>query len=456
MATSIEGGYLISMGDGPEVVEDGAVVFDGQRITYAGPRQGLYRDELKIDHVVNARGKAILPGFVNTHTHLIGAFIKAFSEDVPGNMDAAGLYKRAVPVAFSVPADDFYWGFMTHAMEMVMTGTTTINNTWPDESHTGQVIQEIGLRAVISEMIVETDITLLNASVMDRPWQPEMVERGLEETIELYENWHGKAEGRITTCVSPGGPGYVSASGIEKCLALAEKLNLRIGVHLAEVPGETEFVMQSYGTRPVELMRDIGIMRPDTITFHGVFLSESDVGIYADTGTKFSHTSFHVAKRGYFPPMSAVYSAGIDVSFGSDWCSNDLWNYLRAGILIPRVDTGNVGMLSGYDVLKMATLGGARGVGLDKEIGSLEVGKKADIILVDVMTPRCQPLCTELLPTNLVYNACGADVTDVFIDGRSIVEGREIKTVDMTSVFAEVQSRADRVWASAAKSWSEI
>lgn len=451
--TLIEGGYVVPIEGPVEVIENGAVAFEDDRITYVGPGRGAEIDRQNFDHRIDATGKAVLPGLVNTHTHLIGGYIKALTEDVPGTADAAGLFTRGIPVALSVQPEDYYWGCMTHAMEMLLTGTTTISNTWTHEIEAAAVVRDLGIRAVLSEIVWETDLGALNASALDRTWNPDRVEASLDAATELYELWHGRENGRITTRISPGGPGYVSAAGIEKCLALSKKLGVGLNIHLAELPGETEFVTKEYGVRPVELMRDIGVMGPDTIAFHCVFLSDSDIAIFAETNTKLSHTSYHVAKRGYFPPMEKVYAAGVEVSFGSDWCSNDLWNFMRAGILIPRARSGDVGMLSGHDALRMATMGGARGLGMEREIGSLEEGKKADVILVDVMTPWCNPIHTESLPTNLVYNANGGDVTDVFVDGRRVVENRRIKTVDMEAILAETQKRADRIWLAAAKTW---
>jgi 5-methylthioadenosine/S-adenosylhomocysteine deaminase len=270
---------------------------------------------------------------------------------------------------------------MTHALEMVMTGTTTISNTWMHEKLTGPVFRDLGVRGVLSEWIVGTDLLKLSARNMERPWDAAQVERSLEAAIELYETWHGKAEGRITTRISPAGPGYLSAQGIEKSRDLAKKQKVGINIHIAEVPGETEFVMQRYGKRPIELGRDLGVLTPQTIAFHCVFLSDSDIDIMAESGTNLSHTAFHVPKRGYFPPMEKVYAKGVEVSLGSDWCSNDLWKFMRAAILFPRVKTGDVGMMRGYDALRLATVGGARAVGMEDQIGTLEVGKKADIIL---------------------------------------------------------------------------
>jgi 5-methylthioadenosine/S-adenosylhomocysteine deaminase len=184
---------------------------------------------------------------INTHTHLVGAYMKGLTEDVPGKGDTAGLYKRGFPVVCSLQPDDFYSGCMTHALEMVMTGTTTISNTWMHEKLTGPVFRDLGVRGVLSEWIVGTDLLKLSARNMERPWDAAQVERSLEAAVELYETWHGKAEGRITTRISPAGPGYLSAEGIEKSRDLAKKQKVGINIHIAEVPGETEFVMQRYG-----------------------------------------------------------------------------------------------------------------------------------------------------------------------------------------------------------------
>lgn len=451
--TLIKHGFLVPVAT-DEVIEDGAVAFEGSRIVYVGPTSDFDHARFTPTRVRDASGKVILPGLVNTHIHLVGAYMKGLTEDVPGRNDTAGLYKRGFPVVCSLAPDDFYSGCMTHALEMVMTGTTTFSSTWMHEARAGPVVRDLGARGVLSEWIIGTDLLKLNARNMERPWDPARVEHSLEAAIELYETWHGKADGRITTRISPGGPGYLSAEGLEKCRDLAAKQGVGINIHIAEVPGETEFVMQRYGKRPMEFGRDLGILTRNTIGFHCVFLSDSDIDIMAETGMNLSHTSFHTPKRGYFPPMEKVYAKGVSVSLGSDWCSNDLWKFMRAAALIPRVQTGDVGIVSGYDTLRLATMGGAYALGMEDEIGSLEVGKKADIILVDVMTPWCQPIRKENLITNIVFNANGSDVTDVIVDGRTVIEDRQVKTVDSAAIMRDCQRRAERLWDEASRHWN--
>jgi len=450
--TVIQGGYVIPI-DTDAVIEKGVVAIDGSRIAYVGTATGFDAAAFKADTTIDATDKAVLPGMVNTHTHLVGAYIKALTEDVPGKSDSAGLYRRALPVATRVKGEDLYWGAVMHGMEMVMSGTTTISNTWSDEVETAPAVRDLGVRAALSEMVFGTDVLKLGSKVMDRPWDKTMVSRSLDNARKLHADWHGKADGRITTRVSPAGPGYCSADAIEQCRDLAQELGVGLNIHIAEVPGETEFVQKQYGMRPVELGNKLGVLGRDTIAFHCVYLSDSDIEVFAETRTQLSHTSFHVPKRGYFPPMEKVYAAGVDVSFGSDWCSNDLWKFMRFGILIPRVQTGDVGMLNGYDALRMATLGGAKAMGMESEIGTLEVGKKADIILVDLTTPWCNPIYLPNLITNLVYNANGSDVTDVYVDGNVVVKDRELQTMDRHAALKETQRRADRIWKLASQTW---
>jgi len=447
--TLIEGGYLIPMDKPYAVVADGIVAIDGNRITYAGPRGGLDARAFAAAITINAKGRAVLPGLINTHIHLIGAYLKGLTEDVSGQL-SAGLWKRAVPIAFKhVHDEDWYAGCLTHAMEMLCTGTTTIVSQFLKEHLAAPAMRDLGIRAVMSQEIFEVDALKLNAAVMDRPMQPGKLEEGLELSRRLHADWHGRENGRITTRISPAGPGFTSQEGLIASAALADELGLGLNVHVAEVPGETEFVLQRYGKRPIQFLDELGLLSERTIGIHTVFLNDDDIARIARTGMHISHTSYHVAKRGYFPPMEKVYAAGCNVTWGSDWCSNDLWKFMNMGILHPRAHSGDLTMLDGWRALHMATMGGARSIGMDREIGSLEAGKKADIILVDLDTPWCRPVRTDNLPSNLVYNATGSDVTDVIVDGRIVVREKKVTIVDAPAVLKETQERAERIWARA-------
>ena len=449
----IEGGMIVPMDARDHVIENGIVAIEDDRIVHVGAADEFDLKAFGAHETISARGRAVLPGLINTHIHLIGAYLKGVTEDTPGRA-GAGLFNRALPIlAECRDPQDTYWGCLAHAAEMVMSGTTTLANTWHKETNVAPAARDIGVRASLSEMLVEIGLGGLNADTKERPWRPERLERAMEAAEQLHANWHGEAEGRITVRISPGGPGYTSLEGMAQSRELADRLGVGMNVHIAEVPGETEFTLKLYGKRPMELGVESGVLAPDTVAIHCVFMNDEDINLLAASGATLSHTSYHVAKRGYFPPMEKVYGTGINVALGSDWCSNDLWQFMKFAILIPRTLTGNVEMLSGWDALEMATMSGARGLGMAREIGSLEAGKKADIILVDVSRPWFRPIRKENFCSNLVYNASGADVTDVVVNGRCIVRNRDLTTVDLDQILNEVQGRAEAIWLRAEKNF---
>lgn len=447
----IDGGYVVPMDRRDRVIENGLVAIEDDRIVHVGDAGSFDKSSFAADRTVSGKNRAVLPGLVNTHIHLIGAYLKGVTEDTPGRA-GSGLFNRALPIlAECRDPQDTYWGCLAHAAEMVMSGTTTLANTWHKETNVAPAARDIGIRASLSEMLVEIGLGGLDADTTERPWRPERLERAMDAAERLHEEWHGAADGRITTRISPGGPGYTSLDGMARSRELADKLGVGMNVHIAEVPGETEFALKLYGKRPMELGVESGVLAPDTIAIHCVFMNDSDVELLADAGATLSHTSYHVAKRGYFPPMEKVYGTDINVALGSDWCSNDLWQFMKFAILVPRTITGNVEMLSGWDALDMATMAGARGLGMADEIGSLEAGKKADVILLDLSRPWFRPIRQENFCSNLVYNASGSDVTDVFVDGQPVVQDRNLVTVDLGEISEQVQRRAEYIWARAEK-----
>ena len=445
----IDKGWVIPMASSQAtIIENGAVAIEDERIVSIGTSEEVKKSGFIADIIIDADGKAILPGLINTHTHLVGGFNKGITEDVPRT--SGGLFNIIFPLhEHYVKREDVYYPGLVHGMEMLMTGTTTINETWWYASESARIVKDLGIRAVISEMLREMDSAYLSPTNLERDWDQKILEQGFDEAIRLIEEWHGKDNGRITCRVAPFSPDTLTEKGLLRSRDLAEKYGLGLHVHLAEIPGENEYVQKAYGKSPVELMRDLGMLGEHFIGVHVVFVSDSDIQILADTHTKVSHTPFLVAKRGYFPPIEKFYQAGVDVSLGSDWCSNDLWTIMRTAILFARVRSGDVRTLSAYDALSMATIRAAQCLNMDNHIGSLEGGKKADVILVDMKTPWCNPIRKQNIISNLVYNANGGDVIHVIVDGKIVVENGVLKTLDQYEVMSKAQEVAEKIWNSA-------
>jgi 5-methylthioadenosine/S-adenosylhomocysteine deaminase len=430
-----------------DIVSDGALAIEGDRITAVGTTTALARHRDGADRIIDAKGHAILPGFVNTHTHLAGALTKALTEDVP---TYGGPFRIALGMHENViKKDDILLPGMVHGVEMLKTGTTTINECWWHQPQSARIIKAVGLRGIVAAEIREVDSSKIGFGRVDRAWDSRLVEEGLDEAQELFENWHGKEGGRITCRVAPDGPDRLRPETLGRLGDLARKHGVGLHTHLCSVPGENEFMLQAWGKRSVPLLKELGLLGPGFIGAHCVFVDDGDIEIMRETGSCMSHTAFLVAKRGYYPPMNKIYAAGVDVSLGTDWLSNDMFKVMRSAIVIPRAVFQDVKVRNAEEVLRMATIGGARCLGLDGEIGSLEPGKKADVTLVDMRTAWCNPLRTQNLITNLVYNANGSDVSHVFVDGELLVDQGRLTRFDEAELIAEAQIVAERVWAQA-------
>jgi 5-methylthioadenosine/S-adenosylhomocysteine deaminase len=444
MRTLIEGGYLIPMAGEEEVIHNGSLLVEGDCIVSLGPTGTLAPERDRADRVIDARGHAVLPGFVNTHTHLAGALTKALTEDVP---TYGGPFRIALGMHENVIRfEDVLLPGMVHGVEMLKTGTTTINECWWHQPQSARIIEAVGLRGIVAAEVREVDSSKIGFGRFERDWDSRLVEEGFEEAQELFENWHGKAGGRITVRVAPDGPDRLRPETMGRLGELARKHGVGIHTHLCSVPGEAEFMQKVWGKKSIPLLQELGMLGPDFIGAHCVFMDDEDIEIMRATGSCMSHTAFLVGKRGYYPPMNKVYASGMNVSLGSDWLSNDMFKVMRSAIVIARALYGDVGIRTAKDVLRMATIDGARCLGLAAEIGSLEPGKKADITLVDMRTSWCNPLRTENLVTNLVYNANGSDVAHVLVDGELLVDNGRLTRLDERELIAEAQAVAEDVW----------
>jgi 5-methylthioadenosine/S-adenosylhomocysteine deaminase len=288
------------------------------------------------------------------------------------------------------------------------------------------------------------------AATMERHVDRRMGDESFEAAVRVIDEWHLKESGRITCAVAPGAADVCTEEMWRRCKSLASKRGLPIHTHLSHLPGENEHMLLAHGKRSVRYLRDLGMLGPDVVAAHCVFVDPDDVGILAETGVRMSHTAQHVPKRAYFPPMPSVYKAGVSVSMGTDWCSNDMLTTMRTAIGVARIQAGDVAVLDAPRALRMATLGGAEALGLDASIGSLVPGKKADVILIDLRTPWSSPLHPDHVIPTLVYNAQGADVSHVIVDGRILVRDRVLTMLSDAEVLREGQRVADDVWGRAA------
>lgn len=442
MVTVIEHGWVVPVAEPP--IEDGAVAFEDDRIVGVGSSAEIAA-RFKADRTVDARGKAVLPGFINTHIHLIGGLNKGLTEDLSGV--SGGLFKIAMPLHYVyAEAPDVYWLASMHALECVRTGTTTVNEMGKFEQEVAKVVRDVGLRAVMAENIRDSAVVDVRPGVVERTFVPADAEHCIEKALAFIDDWHGKADGRITCRFGPNAPDTCAESTLVRVKELADKRGFGLHTHLAQVPGEREYVVKAQGRSPVKYLADLGYLNPSLVAAHCVFFSEEDAEMFAASGAHMSHTAYLVGKRGYFPPMKTLYANKASVALGSDWLSNDMFKIMRSAILLARQQAGSVAVVDGPKALEMATLGGARALGMERDLGSLEAGKKADLVLLDLEAPWVNPIRPAQVVSNIVYNANGSDVTDVWVDGRAVVADRRATQIDGAEARRECQAAAERVW----------
>jgi 5-methylthioadenosine/S-adenosylhomocysteine deaminase len=444
MKILIDKGWVIPVDGRRSYIENGAVAIDGARIVAVGHRDDVLKS-FKPDRTLDATGKAVMPGFVNTHSHLMGAFNKGLTEDPP--TVSGGLFSLAMPLQRKyIKPEEVYWPAMMHALETVRTGTTTINEVWWFEREVAKTVRDIGLRAVIAENISEHDLTRLHPDIQERHYDAGEGQRAIDASLAFIDEWHGGADGRITCKFGPFSADTCSENTLLQIKDLAEKRGLGYHVHLAQIPGEVEYMRKAYGKGSVEYLHGLGYLSPKFVGAHCVFMSPAEVAIMRDTGAHMSHTAYLVGKRGYFPPMDEIYRQGVSLSIGADWLSTDVFKIMRAAIILGRHQARSAAVVNAARVLEMATMGGARALGLDKEIGSLEVGKRADLFLLNLRLPWLNPIRPQNIVSNIVYNANGSDVTDVLIDGRVVVADGHCLTVPEEQAFQECERVATSVW----------
>jgi len=339
-----------------------------------------------------------------------------------------------------------YWLASMHALELLCTGTTTTNEVGKYEREIAKVVRDSGLRAVMAENIRDSEVTAVRPGVVERKFNPAEAARCIDAANAFIDEWHGKADGRITCRFGPNAPDTCSEETLVRVKELAAKRGLGLHTHLAQVPGEREYIEKAHGKSPVKYLDELGYLSPNLVAAHCVFMSEEDVEIFAARGAHMSHTAYLVGKRGYFPPMKSLYAKKASIALGSDWLSNDMFKIMRSAILLARQQAGSVGVVDGPKVLELATMGGARALGMAHEIGSLEAGKKADLILIDLETPWVNPIRPQQLVSNIVYNANGSDVTDVFVDGRQVVANRRPTMIDMREALRQCQATSAALW----------
>jgi cytosine/adenosine deaminase-related metal-dependent hydrolase len=450
-----ENATIITLDAERRIIRDGTLAVSGSRLAGVGKRDEIRRQFAQDKDRVDLKGMVVIPGLVNTHVHLSQALIRGCVDDM-GLIDF--LAKGIWVLMGNYDEDDGRISTELCILEMLKSGTTAFVESML-AGHYGfdgiaRVVESSGIRAALSKIVMDTA-----SYVEGNPMHPGMVEDGdvsLQQALDMHARWEGAADGRIQVWFGPRPPGGTSADLYRRMTAAAKERGMGITMHLAEVREDVAYIRSQYGMRPVEFLESVGMVGRRVLLIHTVWLDDDDIQRLARTGTHVTHNPVSNTKLASgIAPIPAMLAAGVNVGLGTDaaTCNNtfDMINDMRWASCIHKVNTSDPTVTPCETVLEMATINGAKAMGLESEIGSLEVGKRADFVALDLDKPHVVPAPDPV--SAIVFSAKGSDVDTVVIDGKVVVAGGQALTMDEERILREAKERAEELFQRAGGSY---
>jgi len=443
----IEHATVITVDERRRVFVDGAIAVDAGAILAVGPArelEGRYQARTCIDgHAMIA-----LPGLINCHMHLPQVMMRGVNDD----QEVMDALKRTIwPIQGHYSEEDALISARLGLLEMIKAGTTAFLGTGLHPRYgidaLAEAVIESGLRAVLSKYVMDIGGYALEPSALD-PGLLETGEESLREARRMIERWDGAGDGRLHTWISPRSVGGCSVDLLRQVSALAAHYGVGITAHWAEVENNVEYTHAVYNLSPAEFARSVGLLGPNVTFAHGICFDDRELDLLAETGTNICHCPVCNAKLAMgVARVPEMLRRGVNVCLGNDGMpvnnTADMFREMRTAVIMQRNRWGNPLYPTAAEALEMATINGARAIMADDQVGSLQVGKRADIILVDTRKPHLTPVHDPV--SAVVWAANGADVDTVLVDGRILMQGRRVMTLDEGQILREAEARKDHI-----------
>lgn len=429
----VTGGTVVTMDGERRVIEDGAVAIRGDSIVAVGPATEVatkYSSRRRMD----ARGRIVLPGLINTHGHAPMTLMRGLADD---KTLQDWLQNYIFPAeARNVTEDYVEWGTKLAIMEMIRSGTTTYVDMYYFEDAMARVTKAAGMRAVLGE-------TLLDFPAPDNKTH----KQALAYAEQFLKNWQG--DPLIRAAVAPHAIYTNSEQSLRDAFGLARRYHAPVLIHLSETKKENDDSVTQHGLSPTAYLDQLGLLGPDVLAAHCVWVDAADIALLAKHQVGCSHNPSSNMKLGSgAAPIVEMLAAGVRVGIGTDGpagSNNDLnlMEEMDLAAKLQKVIRRDPQALAATQALEMATIGGARSLHMEKEIGSLEAGKKADLILIRTDAPHAVPMYN--LYSHLVFALKASDVETVVIGGRVVMRNRRLLTLDEAEVLARAREYAAKV-----------
>lgn len=425
----IKNGTILTMNPENAIHEGGFLGITGDTISIVGGDESEPAEGKK---VIDARGCLVMPGLINGHTHAAMTLFRGLADDLP-LMDWLNHY--IFPVESRMDGDFVYAGTLLACAEMIMSGTTTFCDMYLFEEKVARAAHETGMRCIVGEVLYDFESPNYGA-----------VEKGLQYTERLIRQWRG--DPLVSIAVEPHSLFTCSPDLLTACHDLARKHGVPLVTHVAETLAEIQEIHEKYGKTPVGHLDSLGMLGPHLVADHCVHLDRQDLDLLRDHGVKVIHNpESNMKLASGVAPVPDMIARGITVGLGTDGCASnnnlDLFTEMDTVAKLHKVHSMDPTVMDAITVFRMATIEGAKALGLERDIGSLEAGKKADIIILDTHKPHLTPLFNPF--SHIVYAARGNDVSHTIINGRIVMEDRRPLTLSLPEIFEKVQDQANRV-----------
>jgi 5-methylthioadenosine/S-adenosylhomocysteine deaminase len=419
----ITNGLLLAMDKENTCIAPGALAIVGDRIAARGPADDFA--DWQASQVIDAAGGIVMPGLINTHTHAAMTCFRGLADDLPL---MSWLNDFIFPAEAQLDEHKVYWGALLACAEMIMSGTTTFCDMYLFEGAVAEAARQAGMRAVVGEVLY--DFPSPN-------YGP--IERGFAYTEELIDRY--REDALVSIAVEPHSPYLCSPDLLRTAFHLSQTHGIPMVIHLAETAGEVEQVRRRYDCTPVAHLARLGVLAPQVLACHCVVLTEHDIALLEEFDVKVSHNpESNMKLASGVAPVPALLEAGICVGLGTDGCASnnnlDLFLEMDSAAKLHKAVRLDPTVMDARLVAKMATLEGARALGLDGVTGSLEVGKKADVIIIDTHKAHLVPMYHPC--SHLVYAVRGSDVAGTIVNGRLLMQAGRLLTLDLERIISEV------------------
>jgi len=434
----ITGGTVVTVDGAARVIEDGAVVIRNEKIVAVDRAAALgrrYRNASRID----ASGHIVMPGLVNTHGHAPMVLYRGLADDL-ALMD--WLQQYIFPAEAKTVSPAFVRaGTRLAALEMIESGTTTYADMYYFEEEIAAATKAAGLRAVLGQTIIQFPVADAKS------WQ-----EGLARTEAFVRQW--RSDPLITPAYAPHSMYTLDAAMLKAIRASADRERAPVLIHLSETKVENDGSQKNHGKSPTAYLETLGFLKPGTVGAHGVWLSDADLAILARRGVSLSHNpESNMKLASGSAPVTKWLSAGIASGIGTDGAASnndlDMFEAMRTASFLQKLSTGDPRALPARAALAMATIGGARALGLGDRTGSLEPGKLADVIVVGMRAPHQTPMYDPI--SHLVYATRGSDVRDVIVHGKVLMRDRRVTTLNRAAVLRDARAIQQKVKAAVSR-----